>query len=60
MKKNTKINVVHILADGTVIEDISKAVIPEDHPIYDFLANVIMENLKSQEIEKRSSYKLNK
>lgn len=50
--KSTDIHVTHIMADGAIVEDISKVTIPAGHPIYAFLANVIKERLQLEQTEK--------
>lgn len=45
MKKPNVIKVTNKLSDGTVIKDISKIVIPADHPIYDILADAIQKQI---------------
>lgn len=50
--KSTNIHVTHKLSDGTIIKSVREIVVPDNHPVYAFLANIIKKRLQSEQTEK--------
>lgn len=50
--KSTNIHVTHKLSDGTIIKNVSEIIVPDNHPVYAFLTNVIRERLQLEQAKK--------